>query len=175
MYATHRTHTAPTRRLCGFDLTWLDSRTCQARRYCLGRRCVVERSTTRGGVLACWRVVTTLRARRCGAWLCASAGIFNLIIKFSEDYPNKAPKVRFVTQMYHPNSTCACAHCTRGRHGAARTHTSDAPPACPPPRRPCSLRGRPNLLGHSAEPVEPHLRHWRDSHIHPGALPVSTR
>ena len=35
------------------------------------------------------------------------AGIFNLIIKFSEDYPNKAPKVRFVTQMFHPNSACA--------------------------------------------------------------------
>ena len=30
-------------------------------------------------------------------------GVFNLIIEFSEDYPNKAPKVRFVTKMFHPN------------------------------------------------------------------------
>lgn len=31
-------------------------------------------------------------------------GTFNLIIKFSEEYPNIAPKVRFVTKMFHPNS-----------------------------------------------------------------------
>ena len=30
-------------------------------------------------------------------------GVFNLIIEFSDDYPNKAPKVRFVTKMFHPN------------------------------------------------------------------------
>ena len=30
-------------------------------------------------------------------------GVFNLIIEFSEDYPNKAPKVKFVTNMFHPN------------------------------------------------------------------------
>ena len=30
-------------------------------------------------------------------------GVFNLIIEFSEDYPNKAPKVKFVTKMFHPN------------------------------------------------------------------------
>jgi ubiquitin-protein ligase len=31
-------------------------------------------------------------------------GTFNLILEFSEDYPNKAPNVRFVTKMFHPNS-----------------------------------------------------------------------
>ena len=30
-------------------------------------------------------------------------GVFNLIIEFSDDYPNKAPKVKFVTKMFHPN------------------------------------------------------------------------
>jgi len=30
-------------------------------------------------------------------------GIFNLVLDFSEDYPNKPPKVKFVTKMFHPN------------------------------------------------------------------------
>ena len=30
-------------------------------------------------------------------------GTFNLLIEFSEDYPNKAPKVRFVSKLFHPN------------------------------------------------------------------------
>lgn len=32
------------------------------------------------------------------------SGIFCLTMEFSEDYPNKAPVVKFVTKMYHPNS-----------------------------------------------------------------------
>ncbi len=32
-------------------------------------------------------------------------GTFNLLLEFTEDYPNKAPTVRFVTKMFHPNST----------------------------------------------------------------------
>lgn len=31
-------------------------------------------------------------------------GIFKLTIQFSEDYPNKAPIVKFVSSMFHPNS-----------------------------------------------------------------------
>ena len=31
-------------------------------------------------------------------------GVFLLTLAFSEDYPNKAPVVKFVTKMYHPNS-----------------------------------------------------------------------
>jgi ubiquitin-conjugating enzyme E2 A len=31
-------------------------------------------------------------------------GTFKLTIEFSEDFPNKAPTVRFVTRMFHPNS-----------------------------------------------------------------------
>eukprot|EP00038_Savillea_parva_P009477 m.183792 g.183792 ORF g.183792 m.183792 type:complete len:167 (+) comp15941_c0_seq1:295-795(+) len=30
-------------------------------------------------------------------------GAFKLILEFSDDYPNKAPKVRFVSDMFHPN------------------------------------------------------------------------
>ncbi|EDQ92281.1 uncharacterized protein MONBRDRAFT_13387 [Monosiga brevicollis MX1] len=30
-------------------------------------------------------------------------GAFKLVLEFSEDYPNKAPKVRFVSQLFHPN------------------------------------------------------------------------
>lgn len=30
-------------------------------------------------------------------------GVFRLTLEFTEDYPNKAPIVRFITKMYHPN------------------------------------------------------------------------
>ena len=30
-------------------------------------------------------------------------GTFKLMLEFTEDYPNKAPHVRFVTKMFHPN------------------------------------------------------------------------
>jgi ubiquitin-protein ligase len=32
-------------------------------------------------------------------------GIFRLSIEFSEDYPNKAPVVKFITKIFHPNGT----------------------------------------------------------------------
>lgn len=30
-------------------------------------------------------------------------GTFKLLLEFTEDYPNKAPSVRFITKMFHPN------------------------------------------------------------------------
>ena len=30
-------------------------------------------------------------------------GTFKLSIEFTEEYPNKAPNVKFITKMYHPN------------------------------------------------------------------------
>ena len=32
-----------------------------------------------------------------------SLGTFKLSLLFSEDYPNKAPQVKFITKMFHPN------------------------------------------------------------------------
>lgn len=39
-------------------------------------------------------------------------GTFNLTLEFSEDYPNKAPTVKFITKMFHPNSTSCPAVCS---------------------------------------------------------------
>ncbi|KAI3909052.1 hypothetical protein MKW98_011413 [Papaver atlanticum] len=35
-------------------------------------------------------------------------GTFKLSLQFSEDYPNKPPTVRFVSQMFHPNNGSIC-------------------------------------------------------------------
>jgi len=35
---------------------------------------------------------------------CMFAGTFRLTIEFSEEYPNKAPVVKFKSSMFHPNS-----------------------------------------------------------------------
>jgi len=36
----------------------------------------------------------------------SGAGTFKLTLTFTEDYPNKAPTVRFESKMFHPNSVC---------------------------------------------------------------------
>ncbi len=30
-------------------------------------------------------------------------GVFKLTLQFTEEYPNRAPKVKFVTRVFHPN------------------------------------------------------------------------
>ena len=70
------------------------------------------------------------------AW---EGGIFSLRITFSEGYPEKAPRIRFVSEVFHPNvyrqvslgwSSSLCRHLQLGRsswllHGWSR---------CPRPR-----------------------------------------
>jgi hypothetical protein len=34
-------------------------------------------------------------------------GTFKLTLEFTEEYPNKAPVVKFVSTMFHPNSECS--------------------------------------------------------------------
>lgn len=36
----------------------------------------------------------------------AAAGTFKLTLTFTEEYPNKAPVVKFKSHMFHPNSEC---------------------------------------------------------------------
>jgi len=33
-------------------------------------------------------------------------GIFSLRITFTDQYPEKPPRIRFTTEMFHPNGTC---------------------------------------------------------------------
>lgn len=39
--------------------------------------------------------------------VCVLAGTFRLTLEFSEDYPNKAPVVKFKSTLFHPNGEAA--------------------------------------------------------------------
>ena len=52
------------------------------------------------------RAPTSPAGLRRSAWG-PRAGTFKLTLTFTEDYPNKAPTVRFESKMFHPNSACA--------------------------------------------------------------------
>ena len=97
------------------------------------------------------------------------AGTFKLTLTFTEEYPNKAPVVRFESKMFHPNSTsihevalsCACHLALSGVDSSSLTLN--------PIPTSHSLRGRWHLPRYPAEPVEPHIRRQRHPHQHPGA------
>lgn len=38
-------------------------------------------------------------------------GVFKLTMTFSEDYPNRAPRVKFVSRIFHPNGTFVLVVC----------------------------------------------------------------
>jgi hypothetical protein len=84
------------------------------------------------------------------------SGTFKLTLEFSEDYPNKAPVVKFKSNMFHPNSKAIslaplillwCITCVL-----------------------CSLRRRRHLPRYPPEPVESHLRCICYPNIDPGVL-----
>ena len=93
-------------------------------------------------------------------------GTFKVTLQFSEEYPNKAPVVKFVSRMFHPNSLFS-------------SFPSSFPFPCIPPHpltlspvsslACCSLPEREHLPGHPAEPVEPDLRRVGHPHEHPVA------
>lgn len=33
-------------------------------------------------------------------------GTFSLMMEFTEEYPNKPPKIRFISKVFHPNGEC---------------------------------------------------------------------
>jgi hypothetical protein len=87
-------------------------------------------------------------------------GTFSLILEFGEEYPNKPPKVRFVSKVYHPNGASAAERgwadagvgAARGRRCRTPCPVSPppppprgAPPPLPSPRAPRSVRGRADL------------------------------
>ena len=45
-----------------------------------------------------------------------AGGIYQIRIQFPDQYPEKPPRVRFITEMFHPNSESSCA-VTAGTHG----------------------------------------------------------
>ena len=79
-----------------------------------------------GLLLSC--TVSTAAAQTCCLVLHCT-GTFKLTLEFTEDYPNKAPTVKFKSTMFHPNSKClmqasSFSHtCTcdslLGQHGSA--------------------------------------------------------
>lgn len=57
------------------------------------------------------------------------AGTFKLTLEFSEEYPNKAPVVKFVSKLFHPNG--------RMLHGPVWVDRHCLHAACIHPRRAC--------------------------------------
>lgn len=99
------------------------------------------------------------------------SGTFKLTMEFSEEYPNKAPTVKFKTKLFHPN----------GEHAPPPTpHSFPRPPLQPSAhlltlqlkqrytRCACSVCGREHLPGHPPKPVESHLRRCGHPDVNPG-------
>ena len=67
------------------------------------------------GCASCaYRQGVNAECHACGAssgTLLLHAGTFKLTLQFSEEYPNKAPVVKFVSNIFHPNGACCCLLC----------------------------------------------------------------
>lgn len=68
------------------------------------------------------------------------AGVFKLSLEFSEDYPNKAPVVKFRTRMYHPNSACSPVLPLRRGAPQLRSGAAGRAQVVMPPRRCSAVR-----------------------------------
>lgn len=94
-------------------------------------------------------------------------GTFKLLLEFTEDYPNKAPQVRFHTKMFHPNIYNDGQICLGTLHAVAveQRFPSDhdcrslAVLTCDAERRLVSR--------YSTEPMVADLRRLCDPHVNP--------
>ena len=75
-----------------------------------GRRAIARRRARSPGVLKVLLHLLTLRCLRFRSAVIFGpddtpweGGTFKLSLTFTEDYPNKAPQVKFITKMFHPN------------------------------------------------------------------------
>lgn len=69
-------------------------------------------------------------------------GTFNLVIEFSEDYPNKPPRVQFVSKLFHPNGLYSLRPAVAAA-APRETQAADSPaPTALPPRLQCTPTAR---------------------------------
>jgi len=52
----------------------------------------------------CHRFLSSVLLRVCFECICSEGGFFKAHLTFSKDYPVKPPKMKFVTEIWHPNS-----------------------------------------------------------------------
>ncbi len=88
-------------------------------------------------------------------------------MEFTEEYPNKAPTVKFKSKLFHPNGKLLALRASARLVYGRMFRFSGSSPVALLVR---SVRVGKHLLGHPPKPVEPDLRRSGDPYIHPGTL-----